>query len=95
MVVRFCERTNGTAQRNLQMRGLQLRVRKVCSELEIPADVIRIFLKHAPALEFDGHTKQVFAARGNEGAPLGSIISNLEMGTRSNLDLPRLLHCQT
>ena len=65
MIVRLCKRPNGTPQRYLHVWGLQLAVRKVCSELQLSTDIILFVLSDTPSLQFDRNPKQVFT-RGND-----------------------------
>lgn len=65
------------------MRRLQLTVRKVCRELQLPTDIVRLVLSNASSLQFDGDPEEVFAYGNNGVAPL-KFISGSSKGMQVN-----------
>ena len=70
MVVGLGEHTDSAPQGDLQMRLLQLAMRKVCSELQAALDVVRLFLGHPSTFDLESNSQEVLARQGHQVAPL-------------------------
>ena len=72
MIVRLPKYADRTSQGNLQMRGLELAMRKVGGEFQIARYVARILSCHSSSFQLDGHTKQIFSGSCYRFSPLQS-----------------------
>jgi hypothetical protein len=66
----FREDLNCAAQCNLQMWGLEFAVGKVRREFKTPLNIVRVFLRTAPALKLNRYTEQIFTSGGHGTTPL-------------------------
>lgn len=69
----FCEDLNCAAQCNLQVWGLELAMSKVRRKFKTPLDIVRLFLRIAPALKLNRYTEQIFTGGGHGTTPLKQV----------------------
>lgn len=66
MTARFGEDAHGRSQRELDMRGLQLAMRKVRREFQIPDRILRFFCHQLSSLRLQRQSNHVLATRRHE-----------------------------